>query len=196
MEIGELILCLYLLLVALQIYIPLNNKLFLKKRLLRVINKHLIKEIKKPEKQEIKEDNTHLLVNFIHHLEQLENTNDVGKITAKSIFDYFKDEENIRILERLKEFNVVPSHKENENDGILDRTLEGLKFVFTGTLKNFGRDLASSLVEKKGAKVSSTVTKKTSYLVAGEDSGSKLEKAKSFNVKILDEDEFVKLINL
>ncbi|MFN8673586.1 MAG: NAD-dependent DNA ligase LigA [Candidatus Sericytochromatia bacterium] len=128
-------------------------------------------------------------------LEELEMIEDVGKITAKSIFDYFRNETTINLLEALKNNNVVSSHKKEDDNDIVNKTLEGLKFVFTGTLKHFSRDEASLLVEKKGAKVSSSVTKKTSYLVAGEEAGSKLDKAKELKVKILSEEEFFDLVN-
>lgn len=128
-------------------------------------------------------------------IEELSKINDIGKITAQSIFDFFKNETNIELLNKLKYYNVVTSHKTDDNNDIIDRTFEGIRFVFTGTLEKFSRDEASVLVEKKGALVSASVTKKTNYLVAGSEAGSKLEKASNLGVKIISEDEFIELIS-
>lgn len=128
-------------------------------------------------------------------IDELSKINDIGKITAQSIYDYFRNDDNIELLERLKNYNVVTSHKIDDNNAIIDKTFEGIRFVFTGTLQKFSRDEASILVEKKGALVSGSVTKKTNYLVAGSEAGSKLEKASSLGVKVISEEDFIELIS-
>jgi DNA ligase (NAD+) len=132
-------------------------------------------------------------------LEDLINIDGFGDIVAESVFDFFKDKYNINFLEKLKSFGIIPeyrsSHTDLEKDNNINTELfKGYKFVFTGTLNKFTRDEASKQVEIRGGKIASTVSKTTSYVVAGESSGSKLDKAKELKVKVLDEDDFIKLI--
>lgn len=129
-------------------------------------------------------------------LEDLQSMYGIGKITAKHVYDYFKDIDNLNILAKLNKYNVVPSQKLSSADDNLEiKILNGLKFVFTGTLNKLTRDEAGKLVEKLGGKVTNTVTKQTSYVVVGEDPGSKADKAEKLKVKILTENEFLEIIS-
>ena len=116
----------------------------------------------------------------------------IGEKSAKSLTEWFSDKTNINLLEKMKELGIeveVSFKKQEEN-----RKLEGLTFVLTGEMKNFTRDEAKDMIRKKGGDVSSSVSKKTSYVVAGESPGSKYDKAIELNVKIIDEQEFTKLL--
>lgn len=120
-------------------------------------------------------------------LEELAMQEDVGEVTAKSIYEFFKLPQTIDLIEKLKIANV--NMKLIEEDGLDDR-FKGKTFVLTGTLQNYTRDEASSIIEKFGGKTSSSVSKKTSYVLAGEDAGSKLTKAQSLGVEIITEEQF------
>ncbi len=120
----------------------------------------------------------------------------IGKITAQCVYDYFKDMDNLDILAKLKGYNVVPSQKLDILDDNLEiKILNGLKFVFTGTLNKLTRDEAGKLVEKLGAKVANTVTKQTSYVVVGDNPGSKADKAEKLKVRVITENEFLEIIS-
>lgn len=118
--------------------------------------------------------------------EQLLQIEDIGEIIAQNIIEFFQDEANIVEIERLFEVGVVP----NKQEGAASQVLEGLTFVLTGTLPNYSRQDMTSIIEKNGGKTASSVSAKTSYVLAGEDAGSKLAKAKSLGIKILSESEF------
>ena len=124
-------------------------------------------------------------------LEDLRMVEDIGEISAKSIYDFFRQEQTRDLINRLKEANV--NMIEVEEEGIDDR-FKGLTFVLTGTLSKFTRKEASDLIEKFGGKTSSSVSKKTNYLLAGEDAGSKLTKAQSLGVEIISEEQFENMI--
>lgn len=124
--------------------------------------------------------------------EELTGVEDVGEIIAQNVIDYFSDEENIKEIERLFSLGVTIL---NEEDVSLSDNLKGLTFVLTGTLPNFSRPDMSALIEKHGGKVSSSVSKNTSYVLAGEEAGSKLDKAKALGVKIISEDDILKMIS-
>lgn len=114
----------------------------------------------------------------------------VGEVVAQSFVDWFGDVENKkRVKDILKHVTLV---SEPQNSA---RPLEGVSFVFTGSMKNLDRDTAQSMVRARGGDVSSSVSKRTSYVVAGEEAGSKLDKARDLGVKILSEDEFLKLVS-
>jgi len=115
---------------------------------------------------------------------------DIGEITAAALVEYFADERTTILCKRLAELGVSVEAKGEEK---LD-TLMGLTFVLTGTLPTMSRDEASALIKKFGGKVSSSVSKKTSYVVAGEEAGSKLTKAKELGVNIIDEAGLLELI--
>ena len=108
---------------------------------------------------------------------------DIGEVTAKTIVEFFADESTRELCEALKDVGV----KTEANAAPKAETLAGLTFVLTGTLPTMSRDEASELIKRAGGKVSSSVSKKTSYVVAGEEAGSKLTKAKELGVNIIDE---------
>ena len=126
--------------------------------------------------------------------ESLSMIEDVGEITANSIYNFFRQEQTMDLIKRLQEAGVNTKVIENEEDGNYDDRFSGKTFVLTGTLENYTRDQASEIIEKFGGKVSGSVSKKTSYLLAGEEAGSKLTKAKDIGVTIITEQEFDKLI--
>lgn len=115
---------------------------------------------------------------------------DFGEVMVDSIISYFKDEKHNELIQKLKEYGVDPKSKTIE----INDKFSGLTFVLTGTLPNMTRDEASKIIESLGGKTSNSVSKKTSYVLAGENAGSKLEKAQALNVKIIDEEEFKSMI--
>ena len=124
--------------------------------------------------------------------EDLSNINDIGPIVANSIQEFFKQEQTKDLIKKLKAVGVNTSMKEEEN---IDNRLEGKTFVLTGTLVEYTRQEATDLIEKMGGKTSSSVSKKTDYVLAGEEAGSKLTKAQDLGITILTEEEFKKMIN-
>lgn len=123
--------------------------------------------------------------------EELIVMENVGEITAKGIVAFFRDEENLAELTRLQEMGVCPVWEEKQD---ADGVFSGESVVLTGTLQGFKRSQAQKLIEEKGGEVQSAVTAKTTLVVAGESAGSKLEKAKKLGVKVIDETEFVKML--
>lgn len=109
----------------------------------------------------------------------------IGPKIAESVHEFFSIPENVAVIERLRQAGVVLEEEKPENE--LPQTLAGLTFVLTGTLKHFTRDEAGAQLKAMGAKVSGSVSKKTSFVVAGEAAGSKLTKAESLGVPVLDE---------
>ncbi len=127
--------------------------------------------------------------------EQLQQMEDIGVKVAQSIYTFFQNKENIKMLERLKELGLQMQNIKRAAS-TAKNTLHEQTFLFTGTLNKLKRTEAEEMVEKHGGKIASGVSSKLNYLVAGEDAGSKLEKAKKINtVKIITEDEFLKLID-
>lgn len=124
-------------------------------------------------------------------IESLATKPDVGLITAQSIYDFFKEEQTIDLINKLKTYNVNMEYNEEQSE---DNRFEGKIFVLTGTLENFTRDEASEIIEKFGGKTSGTVSKKTSYVLAGEEAGSKLTKAREIGVTVITENEFQEMI--
>ncbi len=128
--------------------------------------------------------------------EELKNANfedllaveDIGEIIAQNIVDFFADEDNLREIERLFSVGVEIAY---DNFSKSDK-LKGLTFVLTGTLPTYTRPDMTKLIEENGGKTASSVSKKTSYVIAGEEAGSKLDKAKELKVPILTESEFIK----
>ncbi|MBB5058659.1 DNA ligase (NAD+) [Granulicella aggregans] len=116
-------------------------------------------------------------------IEDLTRINDVGPKVAETVFDFFQNERNIALIERLRNAGLTFTAEKR----VTTDTLAGLTFVLTGTLPTLTRDEAKEKIEAAGGKVSGSVSKKTSYLVAGEEAGSKLDKATSLQVPLLDE---------
>ncbi len=126
-------------------------------------------------------------------LETLSNIDDVGEITAKSIYEFFRQEQTIDLIQRLKDAGVNTKVLEDKSAGY-DQRFEGKTFVLTGSLENYTRDQAGEIIENFGGKVSGSVSKKTSYVLAGEEAGSKLTKAQDLGVTIISEQEFIDMI--
>ncbi|MCQ2533391.1 MAG: NAD-dependent DNA ligase LigA [Clostridia bacterium] len=122
--------------------------------------------------------------------EELLAVGDIGMISATDIYEFFKNEDNRIICERLKEAGVNFVSDRISSDGVLN----GMTFCITGTLPSMGRNEASELIESNGGKVVSSVSKKTMFLLAGENAGSKLDKANSLGVKVIDEAELLSMI--
>lgn len=123
--------------------------------------------------------------------EELRLIEDVGEITAKTIHEFFAQEQTRDLISKLKEAGVNMEVIEEEG---VDNRFEGKTFVLTGTLENYSREQASEIIEKFGGKTSSSVSKKTDYVLAGEEAGSKLRKAQELGIKIISEEEFNVLI--
>lgn len=116
---------------------------------------------------------------------------DIGEITANSIREFFMQDQTKDLLKKLKTAGVNMQEIEDENT---DNRFLGKTFVLTGTLENFTRDEASEIIEKLGGKTSGSVSKKTSYVLAGEDAGSKLAKAQSLGIPVITEAQFDEMI--
>lgn len=123
-------------------------------------------------------------------LDRLSEIEGIGEIIAKSVFDYFHNENNLKLLEELKSLGVNPVSKIKPKSD----KLAGKTFVLTGTLQNMTRDEATEIIKSHGGKTSSSVSKKTSYVLAGENAGSKLDKAQDLGVIILTEKDFLEMI--
>ena len=123
--------------------------------------------------------------------EDLSMINDIGPIVANSIREFFVQDQTIDLIKKLKELGVNTKSLEEDVD---DNRFEGKTFVLTGSLEDFTRGEASNIIEKYGGKTSGTVSKKTDYVLAGEEAGSKLTKAQSLGVTIISEEEFKNMI--
>ena len=123
--------------------------------------------------------------------ESLALTDDVGEITANNIIEFFAQEQTKDIIERLKNLGVNMESLQEDN---IDNRFEGKIFVLTGALETYSRKEAEDLIEKYGGKTSSSVSKKTSYVLAGEDAGSKLTKAQELGITIITEKEFEDMV--
>ena len=123
-------------------------------------------------------------------LEQLEAIEGFGSILAESVYEFFSLESTHQIINNFKELGLnLKSLKE-----VKDNRFTGLTFVLTGTLPTLSRKEASDIIESFGGKTSSSVSKKTSYVLAGEEAGSKLDKANALGIKVIDENEFNEMI--
>lgn len=124
-------------------------------------------------------------------IEELSQIEDVGEITAKSVYEFFRQEQTKDLINRLKQAGVntnVLSQEESDN------RFQTKTFVLTGTLEEFTREEATQVIENLGGKVSSSVSKKTTYVLAGEEAGSKLQKAQTLGVEIITEQQFKEMI--
>ncbi len=125
------------------------------------------------------------------NFESIRMTEDIGEITANSIYDFFKEEQTIDLINKLEQAGVNMNALEEEN---IDERFSGDIFVLTGSLEGFTRNEASAIIERFGGKVSSTVSKQTTYVLAGEAAGSKLRKALELGVKVISENDFLEMI--
>ena len=124
-------------------------------------------------------------------LESLVSIDDMGEIMAESVYEFFSQDQTKDLIEKLKKAGVNMKNNEDEND---DLRFDGKIFVLTGALEKYSRKEAEEIIEKFGGKTSSSVSKKTSYVLAGEDSGSKLTKAQNLGVTVINEQEFEDMI--
>ena len=135
-------------------------------------------------------------------LEDWQSVEGIGEIVGQSIYDWFRDKNNFDLLKRLEDGGVVLSKKSDHarpaaaggRAGVRSKKLQGKIFVLTGSLAGLTRDEAKDKIRALGGDISSSVSKNTDYVVAGEEPGSKYEKAKKLGVKIIGEEEFLKLL--
>lgn len=125
--------------------------------------------------------------------EDLVKIQDIGEVIADSVYKFFKEEKNIKTINELKLLGVNMEYKGNES---IDDNFNNKTFVLTGTLSKLTRDEASIEIENRGGKVTSSVTKKTDYVIVGENPGSKYQKAKDLNINILNEEEFLNMLEV
>ena len=132
-------------------------------------------------------------------IEQFRSIYGVGEVVAQSLTDWFKEKDNKKLVaDLLKQIEII-SESVGDISGVsgangVKKLLEGKSFVFTGTLPTLDRDFAQDMVRRNGGDVSSSVSKKTSYVVAGEEAGTKLDKARELGIKIISEEEFLKMV--
>jgi DNA ligase (NAD+) len=124
--------------------------------------------------------------------EELESIEGVGPIVAKEVINFWSQKENQTMVKECIRQGVKIEKKEF----VKDQFLTNKTFVFTGTLKTFNRRDGKEVINKYGGSTTNSISKKTDFLIAGVGAGSKLEKAKKLNIKILNEQEFLKFINL
>lgn len=123
--------------------------------------------------------------------EEIESIHEVGPRIAESVYDFFRTKSNLLVIDKLRKSGL---NFEIESTATSSNKLEGLTFVVTGTLEKYKREEVEELIETLGGKAAASVSKKTSYLLAGAEAGSKLKKAESLGVKVIDEAEFDRLI--
>lgn len=137
---------------------------------------------------------SHLLDFKEYSLEQLQTLEDVGVKVATSIYEFFNNKDNLLVLHTLAKLGVNLANQKKQI--VTASNFSGLSFLFTGTLSQLKRSEAEEMVEQKGGSISGSVSSKLNYLIVGEDAGSKLEKAKKIQtIRIINEQEFIDLIN-
>ena len=124
-------------------------------------------------------------------IEELQEAQEVGPKVAESIYVFFREPQNLLLVERLRKANLSFEYTVRQRK---DGPLTGLTFVLTGTLPRMTREEAKYRIEAAGGKVASAVSGKTSYVVAGEEAGSKLDKARALNIPIIGEAELLKML--
>ncbi|HEV8591580.1 MAG TPA: NAD-dependent DNA ligase LigA [Pyrinomonadaceae bacterium] len=127
-------------------------------------------------------------------VEELDDIHEIGLSVAESVYEWSRDPKNIDLVNRLKAAGVQ-TEADAASTAALDERFVGKTFVLTGKLENYTRDEAAKLIEDRGGRVSSSVSKKTDYVVAGSDAGSKLTKAESLGVAVLDEPHFREMVS-
>ena len=120
----------------------------------------------------------------------LESIDQIGPVMAQSIYEYFHDPENLKVIQQLIDAGVKPAPPKAKASSALD----GMTVVVTGTLEHFTRQEIEQTIKQHGGKTASSVSKKTSFVLAGDNSGSKLDKARQLGVEVIDEAEFLKRI--
>ena len=126
-------------------------------------------------------------------VEELDDIPEIGLTVAESVRDWFDDDGNRKLCDRLRAAGVK-TETEKKADGESDERFAGKQFVLTGTLASFTRDEARGLIETRGGRVNSSVSKKTDYVIAGEEAGSKLDKAQALGITVIDEEAFKKML--
>jgi DNA ligase (NAD+) len=122
--------------------------------------------------------------------EELSGIDQIGPVTAKSIFEYFQNEKNISVIKQMLDSGIKPEKPVRvSSDKIIEKTV-----VLTGTLENFTREQAQEQLRLKGYKVTSSVSASTDLVIAGKDPGSKLDKARALGIKVIDEQEFLDIL--
>ena len=129
------------------------------------------------------------------NLDELINLEEFGEIMANSVIEFFKEDKNINVINKLKKANINTLKIENE-DNNTDKIFEGMKIVLTGTLQTLKRNDAKEMIESKGGKATSSVSKSTNFVLAGEEAGSKLTKANELGITIIDENQFIEVCKL
>jgi DNA ligase (NAD+) len=124
-------------------------------------------------------------------VEEIEGIYEIGPVVAASVREWFQEETNLRLVERLRAAGVKTEEGEGEAGS---QAFRGMQFVLTGTLEGMTRDEAKAAIESRGGRVTTSVSKKTSYVVVGRDPGSKHDKAIELKVEVLDEAAFRKLL--
>lgn len=124
-------------------------------------------------------------------LEQLVAIDGVGDVVAEGILQYFREEQNIAIIARLKELGINPTYEVKQSVGVFS----GKKVVLTGSLTNYTRGEAGKLIEEQGGELSATVSKSVNLVIAGEAAGSKLDKAQALGIEIIDEQQFIAMLS-
>jgi len=127
-------------------------------------------------------------------LERLQQIEGVGPTIAEAIVDWFSRKPNRRLLERMRKHGIRPEYARMAPPSG-SAPMAGKIFVLTGTLRNYSREQARTQIENLGGKVTESVSQKTDFLIAGGDPGSKLQKARSLNIPVLDDDAFEKIIS-
>ena len=125
-------------------------------------------------------------------VDSIKSVSGIGNITAEHIYKYFKNEKNKKIIERLKNHGILMKLNERKSEG---NAFKGHNVVLTGKLSNIGRREAGEIIKALGGNLQSTVTKTTTLVIVGENAGSKLEKAREKGIKIINENDFLKIIN-
>ena len=124
-------------------------------------------------------------------VESLALKEDIGLITAESIYNFFREEQTIDLIDKLKQAGLNMKYQEDTSS---DSRFKGMTFVLTGSLDKFTRSEAAEIIENFGGKTSNSVSKKTTYVLAGEDAGSKLVKANELGITVIDENRFAEMI--
>lgn len=127
--------------------------------------------------------------------EDLINLEEFGEIMAKSVIEFFKEEKNLNVIDKLKNAGVNMNAEDDSNNDI-PKIFEGMKIVLTGTLPTLKRNDAKEIIESRGGKATSSVSKSTTFVLAGEEAGSKLTKANELGIKVMDENQFIELAKL
>ncbi|MDD4833082.1 MAG: helix-hairpin-helix domain-containing protein, partial [Clostridia bacterium] len=120
---------------------------------------------------------------------ELTKINEIGEVVARCIVEYFSDEFNLKQIELLRKYGINPRF-EKKAEGVFS----GKKIVLTGSLTKYSRSEAQKLIEQKGGEISSTVSKSVNLVIAGIDAGSKLDAAKASGIEIIDEEQFIKML--